>query len=84
MVSGSRTRKISRSKDPYDEVQREAGSPVSIQTERFAVEWLDSKWKEWQELQESAELKALVETTNKKIDQVSTNERKGKGKGKEM
>ena len=57
---------------------------VSVLTERFAIEWLDPKWKEWLELQESAELKALAEIKNEKIDQVSTKEPKGKGKGKEM
>ena len=55
---------------------------VSIQSDKFKVDWLDPKWAEWEAIQDSVELKALIETANKKIDQASEHEKKGKGKGK--
>ena len=55
---------------------------ASIQSDKFKVDWLDSKWTEWKELQDSAELKALVQVASKKIEESCANAAKGKGKGK--
>jgi hypothetical protein len=43
----------------------------------------DQKWAEWRELQDSGELKALIDLANKKVEQICANVAKGKGKGKD-
>ena len=63
-------------------VNKQKVAQVSTQSGSLQVEWLDEEWKRWKELQESFELKALVEASNKKIGQAKDNEAKGKGKGK--
>jgi hypothetical protein len=55
---------------------------VSIQNDKFHVTWEDQKWTEWRELQDSEELKALIEVATNKIEQAGANAAKGKGKGK--
>ena len=55
---------------------------VSIRNGKFNVDWMDQGWTEWRELQDSVELKALIEAATSKIEQASANAGKGKGKGK--
>jgi len=63
-------------------INKQEVAHVSTQSGSLQVEWRDEEWKMWKELQESSELKALVEAANKKIGQAKDNEAKGKGKGK--
>ena len=54
---------------------------ASVKSDKLVVDWLAEEWKDWKELQESRELKALVETTDKKLAQARAGKQKGKGKG---
>ena len=55
---------------------------ASIHSGKFQVDWLDQKRNEWKELEDSVELKALVEAASKKTEQASANASKGTGKCK--
>ena len=60
---------------------------VAVKADRLEVEWLTDDWKQWNELHDSAEMKALVETADKKLQHategknVACKGKKGKGKG---
>ena len=54
---------------------------TTIQADKLIVEWLDPKWEEWKDLQDSSELKSLLETADRRLKQASETIAKGKGKG---
>jgi len=49
--------------------------------EKLKTKWLDSAWGQWQELQHSKELEALVKTAEEKLSKSTKVAIKGKGKG---
>ena len=53
---------------------------AQVKTNSLVICWKDEEWSNWKALQESAELKELVETANKKL-QKSSPAAKGDGKG---
>lgn len=66
-----------------------AGSQVasaSVKDDKFVLTWLDPAWKTWDALQQSAELKALVDKAQGALDRSKTTKTnttgKSKGKGK--
>jgi hypothetical protein len=62
---------------------------VKVKDDRLEVEWLTDEWKQWKEFHDSAEVKALVEAADKKLQQAAEGKhgvgkgKKGKGKGAE-
>ena len=54
---------------------------VSIVQSKIKMDWLDATWSEWGELQQSAELVALIGAADDKLTKSNSTQSKGKGKG---
>ena len=59
---------------------------VHIASGKIQIKWLESTWAQWNELHDSAEFKALIDTGNQKLRKSSEEKQKhlGKGKGKSV
>ena len=62
-------------------IGREPVLTVSTFEGRVQLGWLSEGWKNWKELQESAELKQLITTANDSLAKSAAAQPKGKGKG---
>ena len=51
-------------------------------SDQVRLEWLDQTWKEWKELQDSSELKQLIDRANEALKNAAFKRTKGEGKGK--
>ena len=61
------------------------GKPILTATtssDQVSLDWLDQTWKEWKELQDSAELKLLIDRANDTLKNAAAKRTKGDGKGK--
>ena len=61
------------------------GKPILTATtcsDQVTLDWQDHTWKEWKELQDSAELKLLLDRANEKLKTAASIRAKGEGKGK--
>ena len=56
---------------------------VSVSTDSLKVGWLSPEWTACTDLQQSAELKQLISTSNEKLTQSRSEKGKGKGEGKD-
>ena len=54
---------------------------TSVSDGCIKLEWLDKEWRDWRELQESAELNELIGTANASLAKAASAQPKGKGKG---
>ena len=63
------------------EVCRATVLAVTIVEGAIKLDWQDETWKNWEELQDSPELKELIATANDKIAKSAAAQIKGKGKG---
>ena len=60
------------------------GRPIvaaSVEKSTLKVEWVDSEWKGWDELQNSSELANLMKIANERLASAASMQTKGKGKG---
>ena len=60
------------------------GVPVlstSAESGALKLKWTDPSWESWTDLQDSAELRKLVDSANDKIAKAKAAQSKGKGKG---
>ena len=55
---------------------------VVVKDDEVSMVWLDKTWAEWKELQESPELKELMDVGNLKLRTAMEKGTKGGGKGK--
>ena len=61
------------------------GKPILAATtcsDQVRLDWLDQTWKEWKDLQDSAELKMLLDRANETLKNAAAKRTKGDGKGK--
>ena len=63
-------------------VDEEPVLSVDAQRGELKVTWIDAAWKNWHELQDAEEFKALVKTGNSALKIAKELRAKGRGKGK--
>ena len=51
-------------------------------SDQVRLDWLDQTWQEWKELQDSNELKLLIDRANETLKTAASKRTKGEGKGK--
>ena len=63
-------------------IERKPILAVTTCSDQVRLDWLDPTWKEWKELQDSNELKLLIDRANESLKTAASTRTKGEGKGK--